>query len=113
LDLSLKEFIASPKAGDILSDAVPICAPWSALSRCKYKVKLIPGAVKKGKAARSIIGGFLSLPVDNVGEDPEKMSGREKELLESLKGNRLHPLSSSLGFPSEGFSRILRVIIKN
>ena len=87
----MKEFIASPKPGDILSDAVPICAPWSALSRCKYKVKLIPGAVKKGKAARSIIGGFLGMPVDIAGENPEKMSGREKELLESLKGKLPYP----------------------
>lgn len=86
----MKEFIAAPKSGDIISDAVPVCAPWSALTRYKYKVKLIPGSTKKGKAARSIIGGFLSTP---MGEDIDKMSPREKELLMSLKG-----LSLCVGF---------------
>jgi NFACT protein C-terminal domain len=82
----VKEFIASPKPGDIISDAVAVCAPWSALSRCKYKVKLTPGSMKKGKAARSIVGGFLAMPLDETGENAEKMSPREKELLVSLKG---------------------------
>jgi hypothetical protein len=65
---------------------VTVCAPWSALSRYKYKVKLTPGTIKKGKAARAIIGGFLARPLDELGEDVEKMSPREKELLASLKG---------------------------
>jgi hypothetical protein len=86
LDLSLKDFIAAPKSDDIISDAVTVCAPWSALSRYKYKVKLTPGSTKKGKAARAIIGGFLKRPLDEQGEDVEKMSPREKELLASLKG---------------------------
>jgi hypothetical protein len=63
-----------------------VCAPWSALTRYKYKVKLTPGTTKKGKAARTIVSGFLSMPVDETGEDVEKMSPREKELLMSLKG---------------------------
>jgi hypothetical protein len=87
LDLSLKDFIATSKSSDIISDAVTVCAPWSALSRYKYKVKLTPGSTKKGKAARAIIGGFLTRPLDEQGEDAmEKMSPREKELLASLKG---------------------------
>ena len=89
LDLSLKMFISAPNLGDVISDAVPVCAPWSALARYKYKVKLTPGATKKGKAARSAISGFLTMPVDERGEDAEKMSPREKELLVSLKGEML------------------------
>jgi hypothetical protein len=85
----LKNFIAAPKSNDIISDAVAVCAPWSALSRYKYKIKLAPGSTKKGKAARAIIGGFLSRPVDEQGGDMEKISPREKELLMSLKGMRL------------------------
>jgi NFACT protein C-terminal domain len=81
----LKDFIAAPKSNDIISDAVAVCAPWSALSRYKYKMKLTPGSTKKGKAARAIVGGFLSRPVDEQGGDM-KISPREKELLMSLKG---------------------------
>jgi len=85
----LKELISAPKPSDIISDAVAVCAPWSALTRYKYKVKLTPGSTKKGKAARAIISGFLSMSVDEKGEDEEKMSLREKELLSSLKGKIL------------------------
>jgi hypothetical protein len=88
LNLSLNEFISSPKSVDIISDAIAVCAPWAALTRYKHKVKLTPGSTKKGKAARSIMGGFLAMPVDEKGEDPEKMSPREKELLASLKCKR-------------------------
>ena len=63
-----------------------VCAPWSALTRYKYKIKLTPGSTKKGKAARAMINSFVSTPLDQKGEDPEKMSPREKELLMSLKG---------------------------
>jgi hypothetical protein len=66
---------------------VAVCAPWSALTRYKYKVKLIPGTTKKGKAARAVVAGFLATPVDDKGEDAGKMSPREKELLKSLKGS--------------------------
>ena len=63
-----------------------VCAPWSALTRYKYKIKLTPGSMKKGKAARACVGAFLATPVDEEGEDVGKMSPREKELLKSLKG---------------------------
>jgi hypothetical protein len=78
---------------------VTVCAPWSALTRYKFKVKLTPGSMKKGKAARAAAGGFLACPVDET--DGEKMSPRE-ELLASLKGI-LTPfplLSSSAHCPS-------------
>ena len=34
---------------DVLSFAIPVCAPYSALSAYKYKVKLVPGTGKRGK----------------------------------------------------------------
>jgi hypothetical protein len=32
-----------------------VCAPWNALARLKYKAKLQPGHVKKGKAVKEIV----------------------------------------------------------
>ena len=34
---------------DNLLFAVPVCAPYISLQKYKYKVKLIPGSMKKGK----------------------------------------------------------------
>ena len=90
----MKDLIPAPKSEDFISDAVAVCAPWSALTRYKYKVKLTPGSTKKGKAARAVIGGFLATPVDEKGEDAAKMSPREKELLKSLKGTHFQGVAN-------------------
>ena len=41
-----------------------MCAPYPAIKDNKFKVKLVPGGLKKGKAARSITGYFLSGDLD-------------------------------------------------
>ena len=38
-----------PVEDDILLYAIPVCAPYQALVNFKYKVKLTPGSLKKGK----------------------------------------------------------------
>jgi len=40
-----------PREDDVLQFAIPVCAPYAALQGYKYKVKLTPGGVKKGKGA--------------------------------------------------------------
>ncbi len=38
-----------------------MCAPYITLnSNCRYKLKVVPGALKKGKAAKSILNFFLT-----------------------------------------------------
>jgi hypothetical protein len=39
---------------------VAMCAPYSSLKDNKFKIKLIPGGLKKGKAARTIQHFILS-----------------------------------------------------
>lgn len=46
---------ALPQAEDELLYAVPMCAPYDSLSRCKFRVKLVPGSQKKGKASRHLL----------------------------------------------------------
>lgn len=48
-----------PLPTDILQFAVPVCAPYGALQKFKYKVKLIPGTMKKGKSVKAAINHFL------------------------------------------------------
>ncbi|KAF8971959.1 hypothetical protein BGZ46_010228, partial [Entomortierella lignicola] len=49
-----------PLPTDILQFAVPVCAPYGALQKYKYKVKLIPGTMKKGKSVKTAINHFLT-----------------------------------------------------
>lgn len=69
-----------PHPDDVLMFAVPVCAPYMALSNYKYKVKLTPGSQKKGKAARTAVSSFIR------GKD---VSAREKDLFRSVKDTDL------------------------
>jgi hypothetical protein len=52
-------FIGFPLQKDLLLYALPMCAPYQALTRVQYKIKLLPGSQKKGKAAKQAMGFFL------------------------------------------------------
>lgn len=51
----LDAFVGTPIPGNEIAAAVPVVAPWSALGKCKYKTKLQPGSVEKGKAVWEIV----------------------------------------------------------
>lgn len=48
-----------PKTNDIVIGLVPMCAPYSAISTYKYKVKLQAGTLKRGKAQKLIKNLFV------------------------------------------------------
>jgi predicted ribosome quality control (RQC) complex YloA/Tae2 family protein len=84
------------RPNDIVLAAIPICAPWTALNRYKYKVKLQPGSLKKGKAVREILGQWQSLGgsgtgpaskvrIDESNSDREKVWRVEVEKLKMLR----------------------------
>lgn len=47
--VNLNALTGRPLAQDILLYAVPVCAPYETLKDYKYKLKLVPGADKKGR----------------------------------------------------------------
>lgn len=51
-----------PLEEDELLYAVPMCAPYDAMAKCKYRVKLVPGPQKKGKAARQALEVLCATP---------------------------------------------------
>ncbi|KAJ5986435.1 hypothetical protein N7451_010800 [Penicillium sp. IBT 35674x] len=97
-DLSwLPALIGTPTPDDEILAAIPVCAPWGALGKYKYKVKLQPGAVKKGKAVKEIIGRWVSETTtgkvkkdhaEDVGiprVDAERLRSKEGELIKGWK----------------------------
>lgn len=88
--IDLDALVGTPLPGDAILEAIPVCAPWSALSRYKYKAKLQPGAQKKGKAVREILGrwaaaGANKRAVDEAALDVERIWPREMELVRAWK----------------------------
>ncbi|EXJ91181.1 hypothetical protein A1O1_04290 [Capronia coronata CBS 617.96] len=89
--LNIDRLVPMPEPGDELIAAIPVCAPWTALSRQKYKVKLQPGNMKKGKALKEILGFWTSLGakgskvVDESNRDKERVWRREVDLLKEWR----------------------------
>ncbi|KLU83319.1 serologically defined colon cancer antigen 1 [Magnaporthiopsis poae ATCC 64411] len=53
---ALDSLVGTPQAGDEILEAIPVCAPYAAMARIKYKAKMQPGLQKKGKAIREDLG---------------------------------------------------------
>lgn len=56
--VNLAGLLPSPNKTDKIIDCVPLFAPWGALNKFTYKVKLQPGNLKKGKTVSDIIEVF-------------------------------------------------------
>lgn len=88
--VSLDVFVGTPLPGDEIIDALPVCAPWAAMGKYKYKAKLQPGTQKKGKAVKEILDKWILASsgkgsMDFDSRDTEKMWPSEVELLKGWK----------------------------
>ncbi|KAI0467386.1 hypothetical protein F4859DRAFT_241801 [Xylaria cf. heliscus] len=86
----LDSLVGTPLPGDEILEVVALCAPYSALGKCKYKVKLQPGTQKKGKAVKEILEGWKAASgkkgvIDEKSTDKERMWPREVELIKAIK----------------------------
>lgn len=87
---SLDGLVGTPLAGDEILEIIPVCAPWSALGKLKYKAKMQPGSTKKGKAVREVLDRLRIASekkgvVDEHSQDKQRMWPKEVELLKGLK----------------------------
>ncbi|KAH0613550.1 uncharacterized protein H6S33_005436 [Morchella sextelata] len=85
VSIPLDAFVGMPMAGDVLLDAVPVCAPWGAMGKFKYRVKMQPGTVKKGKAVKEIVGKWLAEGEKKKSVDGEVMWPAERELIKGWR----------------------------
>jgi uncharacterized membrane protein YgcG len=87
---SLDGLVGTPLVGDEILEIIPLCAPWNALGKFKYKAKMQPGATKKGKAVKEILDRLKVASgkkgvVDEQSQDKQRMWPREVELIKALK----------------------------
>lgn len=72
----LDQLTGKPIDEDELLFAVPVIAPYSTVLNYKFKVKLMPGTGKRGKAAKTAVAVFLR---------DKTITTREKDLLKAVK----------------------------
>lgn len=101
-DLSwLPALVGMPHPEDEIIAAIPVSAPWAALGRYKYRVKLQPGTTKKGKAVKEIVGRWVAETTtgkvkkeqaEDAGlslADAEKLRAREGDLIKTWKDTEI------------------------
>lgn len=85
----LKPFLTNE---DEVIDIVPVFAPWPALLKYKFKVKIQPGNAKKTKSMTEVLRYFTTRKVDNESVDKELVWPVEYSLIKSIKEGDLIPL---------------------
>lgn len=79
--LHLDALVAKPSKGDVVGGLVPVFAPWSALAKYKYKVKVQPGLGKKGKLLTEALKHLEGRKVDSTGEDADMDTEEEHRFI--------------------------------
>lgn len=77
----------NPLPIDVLLYAVPVCGPYNALQSYKYRVKIIPGSLKKGKAAKTAMNLFSHMPEASSREKELMKACTDPELVAAMMGN--------------------------
>lgn len=77
----------NPLPNDILLYTVPVCGPYNALQTYKYRVKIIPGTAKKGKAAKTAMNLFSHMPEATSREKELMKACTDPELVAAIIGN--------------------------
>ncbi|CAM9258170.1 unnamed protein product, partial [Ectocarpus fasciculatus] len=72
--------ISNPKPEDVVLYCVPMCGPYSCFKNFKYKMKLTPGTLKKGKIAKQAQDVFVMF---------KDCSAAEKSAIEGLNRSEL------------------------
>ncbi|XP_048732715.1 ribosome quality control complex subunit NEMF-like [Ostrea edulis] len=74
--MMLDSLTGCPVLEDELLYAIPVCGPYSTMLNYKFKVKLLPGSTKRGKAAKLALNMF---------SHEKSTTSREKDLVRILK----------------------------
>ncbi|XP_075487218.1 uncharacterized protein LOC142526605 isoform X1 [Primulina tabacum] len=77
----------NPLPVDVLLYSVPVCGPYNALQSYKYRVKIIPGSLKKGKAAKTAMNLFSHMPEASSREKELMKACTDPELVAAMMGN--------------------------
>ncbi|BBG93031.1 zinc knuckle CCHC-type family protein [Prunus dulcis] len=77
----------NPLPSDILLYAVPVCGPYSSVQSYKYRVKITPGSVKRGKAAKTAMNLFSHMTEAAVREKELMKACTDPELVAAIIGN--------------------------
>lgn len=104
----LGKLTGKPTAQDLILHAIPVCAPYSVLSQYKYRVKLTPGSVKRGKASKQSVEIFLRN--ENSKKKPiDEGTKRDQALIKLINENEwVQAMIGDVRITSAGASKVTK-----
>ena len=84
--VELNKLTGNPHAQDLLLAAVPVCAPYSTLTKYAFRIKLTPGSMKRGKAAKQCLEMLLKVAASTKGA-PNSSNEQLKNLIKQVGDN--------------------------
>jgi hypothetical protein len=80
-EADIDSLTGAPRDDDVLLFAVPVCGPYAALHGYRFRVKLVPGSLKSGKAAHGCMEFF---------QHTRDLRPRERELMRCVPDDELN-----------------------
>ena len=106
----LGKLTGKPTTQDLVLHAIPVCAPYSVLSQYKYRVKLTPGSVKRGKASKQAVEMFLHS--ENSGKKKQQVdegTKRDQALIKLVNENEwVQSMIGDVRITSAGASKVTK-----
>jgi hypothetical protein len=103
----LAKLTGKPTPDDVILYASPVCAPYQVLSQYKYRVKLTPGSVKRGKASKQCLEMFLH--TDNDKKIVDDSVKRDRELMKLVNENEwVQTMIGDVRITSAGASKVVK-----
>jgi len=104
----LAQLTGKPTSGDIVLNAIPVCAPYHVLSQYKYRVKLTPGSVKRGKASKQCVEMFTRNE-EGKKNSVDEGTKRDKELIKLVSENEwVQAMIGDVRISSAGASKVVK-----
>jgi hypothetical protein len=103
--VELSKLTGKPQPDDLLLYAVAVCAPYQTLAQYTYRVKLTPGNMKRGKAAKQCVDMFLK----QDGAKGPVGSDRYQSLIKKVVDNDwLQAICPDVKISAPGASKIMK-----
>lgn len=104
----LAQLTGKPTSEDIVLNAIPVCAPYHVLSQYKYRVKLTPGSVKRGKASKQCVEMFTRNE-EGKKNSVDEGTKRDVELIKLVGENEwVQAMIGDVRITSAGASKVVK-----
>ncbi|KAK3283052.1 hypothetical protein CYMTET_9236, partial [Cymbomonas tetramitiformis] len=87
----------SPRPDDVFTGCLPVCAPYSTLQGYKFRVKLTPGAQRKGRAGKQALELFQHLA---------EATAEERAVMETVKDADLQGMLANVKISMPGLEKM-------